>query len=58
MKALINVEERSDGASSMIEHAWNIQRPYRDQAMAVINACRFFSLVVVQEQLQATKLRK
>jgi len=58
MKALITVEEQSDGASSMIEYAWNAKRAYRDQAMALINACRFFSQFVVQEPLQVTKLRK
>ena len=58
MKALISAEEQSDGASSMIEYAWNTKRAYQDQAMAVIGACQRFSRSVVQEQLQATKLRK
>jgi len=58
MKAVISVEEQSDGASSMVEYAWNTKRVYQDQAIAVISTCQLFSLFVVQEQLQATKLRK
>jgi hypothetical protein len=58
MEALISVEEQSDSVSSMIEYAWNTNSVYQDQAMAVISTCRLFSLFVVQEQLQATKLRR
>ena len=58
MKALISVEEQSDRASSMIEYGWHTERVYRDQAMAVISPCRLFALLVVQERLQVTKLKK
>jgi hypothetical protein len=58
MKALISVEEQFDLTASMIEYGWNTERVYRDQAMAVIYPCRLFSLLVVQERLQATKLKK
>lgn len=57
MKAPISVEEQSDHPSSMIEYGWNTERVYRDQAMAVISPCRLFSQLVVQERLQATKLK-
>ena len=59
MDSPITTEKQSDDASSIIEYPGNDStgRAYRNQAMALIGICRFFSRYSVQGQVQDTELR-
>jgi hypothetical protein len=57
MGSPITTEKQSDDASSIIEYPENGGRAYRNQAMALIGICRFFSRFCVQGQVQDTQLR-
>ena len=43
MSPLITADEQLDGSSSSIEYLRDASRAYRNQAVALIGICRFFS---------------
>ena len=53
MSPLITADEQLDGSSSIIEHLRDTSRAYRNQAMALIGICRFFSQFLTQGQGQS-----
>ena len=40
-----------DNKSTFLEHAWNIGRAYRNQAMELISVCQFLSRLVAPKFL-------
>jgi hypothetical protein len=51
------LELQSDDSSSTFEHPGNTGRAYRNQAMALIGICRFFSRFSAQGQEQDSELK-
>jgi hypothetical protein len=49
--------EQSDDASSVVEYHGNTSRAYRNQVLAIIGVCRFFSRFVVQGEEQDIEWR-
>ena len=53
MSSLITAVEKLDDSSSIVEYLRDTSRAYRNQAMALIGICRFFSQFSTQGQGQS-----